>query len=186
MPIATLRRVVFSSDRAKRSSAARSDARPVADQRDAITMPHQAERRVHDTNKAGLITPLVAEARRAGAMAYVREGTTRWAAAHVSDVAKLYVLALELGEPGGRYHASAEEGVAARTIPEAIGQGTGLPVRSVGDDDIEHYFGWMAPFAALDMTASSTWTQARLGWKPTDPDLLSDLAEMDYSVPVAV
>lgn len=140
---------------------------------------------VHDTTRAGLITPLIAEARRAGAIAYVREGTTRWAAAHVSDVAKLYVLALERGEPGARYHASAEEGVDARTIAEAIGKGTGLPVRSAGDDDIQHYFGWMAPFAALDMISSSVWTQRRLGWKPTGPDLVSDLAAMDYSVPVA-
>ena len=140
---------------------------------------------VHDTTKAGLITPLIAEARRAGAMAYVGEGSTRWAAAHVSDVAKLYVLALERGEPGARYHASAEAGVDARSIAEAIGKGSGLPVRSVGDDDIGHYFGWMAPFATLDMIASSSWTQALLGWKPTGPDLLSDLAAMDYSVPEA-
>ena len=50
---------------------------------------------VHDTTKAGLITPLIAQARRAGAVAYLGEGQTRWSAAHVSDVAKLYVLALE-------------------------------------------------------------------------------------------
>ncbi|MEG8038843.1 SDR family oxidoreductase [Sphingomonas sp. LR60] len=136
---------------------------------------------VHDTIRAGLITPLIAEARRAGAIAYVGEGRTRWAAAHISDVARLYVLALERGEPGARYHASIEEGVDARTIAEAIGEGTGLPVRSIAAEDIERYFGWMAPFAALDMTASSAWTQARLDWKPTGPDLLSDLAAMDHS-----
>ncbi|MEG3158899.1 SDR family oxidoreductase [Sphingomonas sp. LB2R24] len=136
---------------------------------------------VHDTTKAGLIMPLIAEARRAGAMAYVGEGTTRWAAAHVSDVAKLYVLALEKGEPGARYNASVEEGVTARAIAEAIGRGTGLPVRSVTGDEVEHYFGWMAPFAALDMIASSAWTRARLGWEPTGPDLLTDLAAMDLS-----
>ena len=136
---------------------------------------------VHDTTKAGLITPLVAEARRAGAAAYVGEGDRRWAAAHVSDVAKLYALALEKGEPGARYHASVEEGVDARTIAEAIGAGTGLPVRSIAADEIERYFGWMAPFAALDMTASSDWTRARLGWEPTGPDLLTDLAAMDYA-----
>jgi nucleoside-diphosphate-sugar epimerase len=136
---------------------------------------------VHDTTKAGLITPLIAEARRAGAMAYVREGTTRWAAAHVSDVAKLYVLALEKGEPGARYNASVEEGVTARAIAEAIGKGSGLPVVSVTDDEVAHYFGWMAPFAALDMIASSAWTRARLGWEPTGPDLLTDLAAMDFS-----
>jgi nucleoside-diphosphate-sugar epimerase len=136
---------------------------------------------VHDTTKAGLITPLIAEARRAGAVAYLGEGKTRWAAAHISDVAKLYVLALERGEPGSRYHASVEEGVDARTIAEAIGEGAGLPVRSVATDAIERYFGWMAPFAGLDMTASSAWTQARLGWEPSGPGLLADLAAMDYA-----
>lgn len=136
---------------------------------------------VHDTTKAGLITPLIAEARRAGAVAYLDEGTTRWAAAHISDVAKLYVLALERGEPGARYHASVEEGVDARSIAEAIGKGTGLPVRSIRADDVERYFGWMAPFAALDMTASSAWTQDRLGWEPVGPNLLTDLAAMDFS-----
>lgn len=136
---------------------------------------------VHDTSKAGLITPLITEARRAGAVAYLGEGQTRWAAAHVSDVAKLYVLALEKGEPGARYHASVEEGVTARAIAEVIGKGTGLPVRSVAADEVQHYFGWMAPFAGLDMTASNAWTRARLGWQPTGPDLLADLAAMDFS-----
>jgi nucleoside-diphosphate-sugar epimerase len=136
---------------------------------------------VHDTTKAGLITPLIAEARRAGAVAYLGEGQTRWSAAHVGDVAKLYVLALEKGEPGARYNASVEEGVTARTVAEAIGKGTGLPVRSIAADEVEQYFGWMAPFAALDMIASNAWTRARLGWEPTGPDLLTDLAAMDYA-----
>ena len=133
---------------------------------------------VHDTTKAGLITPLIAEARRAGAVAYLGEGQARWSAAHVSDVAKLSALALDKGEPGARYNASVEEGVTARAIAEAIGKGAGLPVRSVAADEVERYFGWMAPFAGLDMTASNAWTRARLGWEPTGPDLLTDLAAM--------
>ncbi|MDE1918445.1 MAG: SDR family oxidoreductase [Sphingomonadales bacterium] len=136
---------------------------------------------VHDTTRAGLISPLIAEARRAGAVAYLGEGQTRWAAAHVSDVAKLYVLALDKGEPGARYNASVEEGVTARAIAEAIGQGTGLPVRSIEADEVERYFGWMAPFAGLEMIGSNAWTRARLGWEPKGPDLLTDLAAMDYS-----
>ena len=100
-------------------------------------------------------------------------------------MAKLYVLALEKGEPGARYNASVEEGVTARAIAEAIGTGAGLPVRSVAADEVERYFGWMAPFAALDMTASNAWTRARLGWEPTGPDLLTDLAAMDYSASAA-
>jgi nucleoside-diphosphate-sugar epimerase len=136
---------------------------------------------VHDTAKAGLITPLVAEARRSGAVAYLGDGQTRWSAAHVGDVAKLYVLALEKGQPGARYNASVEEGVTARAIAEAIGKGTGLPVLSITADEVERYFGRMAPFAALDMIASNAWTRDRLGWEPTGADLLTDLAAMDYS-----
>ncbi len=136
---------------------------------------------VHDTTKAGLVTLLVAEARRAGAVAYLGDGQMRWSAAHVSDVAELYVLALEKGEPSARYHASAEEGITARAIAEAIGKGTGLPVLSVAADEVERYFGWLAPFAALDMIASNALTRARLGWEPKGPGLLTDLAAMDYS-----
>lgn len=135
---------------------------------------------VHDTSRAGLITPLIAEARRAGAVAYLGEGQTRWSAAHVCDVAKLYVLALEKGEPGARYNASVEEGVSARAIAEVIAKGANLPVRSIMPDEVERYFGWMAPFAGRDMIASNAWTVARLGWEPTGPDLLSDLAALDY------
>ena len=74
-----------------------------------------------------------------------------------------------------------EEGVTARAIAEAIGKRTGLPVRSIAVDEVERYFGWMAPFATLDMIASNAWTRDRLGWEPTGPDLLTDLAAMDYS-----
>jgi nucleoside-diphosphate-sugar epimerase len=140
---------------------------------------------VHDTTRAGLITPLIAEARRAGTVAYLGQGETRWSAAHVSDVARLYVLALEKGEPGARYNASGEEGVTARAIAEAIGKGMGLEVRSIAADEVEHYYGWMAPFAGLDMAASSAWTRARLGWEPAGPDLLTDLTAMDFwAIPV--
>jgi hypothetical protein len=40
----------------------------------------------------------------------------------------------------------------------------------------------MTPFAGLDMTASSAWTRVRLGWEPTGPGLLADLAAMDFAL----
>ena len=55
---------------------------------------------VHDTRKQGLITFAIATAREKGAAAYVGNGANRWAAAHVSDVARLYRLALEKPEAG--------------------------------------------------------------------------------------
>lgn len=136
---------------------------------------------VHDPLKQGLITPLVALAREKGVSAYLGEGENRWSAAHVSDVARLYRLAIERGEPGRRYNAVAEEGVPLRAIAEALGRGLGVPVRSLSPGEAAGHFGWMAGFAGLDMSASSALTRERTGWTPTGPGLLADLDAMDYA-----
>ncbi|MBC8726379.1 SDR family oxidoreductase [Paraburkholderia sp. 31.1] len=135
---------------------------------------------VHNPYRQGLITPLIQIARDKGACAYVEEGRNRWPAGHLSDVVRLYRLAIEKGERGARYHAVGEEGVSAREIAEALGHGLKLPVVSIARDEAQAYFGWMAMFAALDMPASSAQTQARLGWRPTGPTLLADLNEARY------
>ena len=135
---------------------------------------------VHDTQKQGLITPYIAHARAVGACAYVGDGSNRWSAAHVGDVARLYRLALEHHAPGARWHAVAEPGVAMRDIVEVIGAGLGLPVRSLPPEQAAEHFGWMAGFAGLDMLASSTLTQERLDWRPDGPTLLDDLRAMNY------
>jgi len=140
---------------------------------------------VHDTEKQGLITPVVALAREKGFAAYVGEGLNRWPAAHVLDVAKLYVLALDKGEMGARYNAVDEEGIAARTIIETLGAGLGIPVRSLSAEEAGAYFGWLAMFIGLDMPASSALTRERLGWQPTGPGLIADLERMDYGAVAA-
>lgn len=136
---------------------------------------------VHDTVKQGLISPYIDMAREKGVVAYVDQGTNRWAAGHLSDVAKLYVLALDRAEPGARYHAVAEEGVAARDIAETIAAGLGLPAASLSKEEAAAHFGWFAMFAAADITASSALTRQKLGWLPAGPGLLDDLKDMDYS-----
>jgi nucleoside-diphosphate-sugar epimerase len=136
---------------------------------------------VHDPVKQGLITPFIAISRAKGAVAYVGEGRNRWPAAHVTDVARLYVLALEKRRAGARYHAVAEEGVEARALAEVIGAGLALPVVSLTPEDAPGHFGWMAMFMTLDMPASSALTRAELGWHPTGPGIIADLQAMDYS-----
>jgi nucleoside-diphosphate-sugar epimerase len=136
---------------------------------------------VHDTVKQGLITYLVAVAREKGVSAYVEEGRNRWAAAHVSDVARLYRLALEKHKAGAKYHAVAEEGVPMRDIAETIGRGLNIPAVSLSPEKAAGHFGWLARFAGLDLAASSALTQQRLGWRPTGPGLIADLEKMRYS-----
>jgi nucleoside-diphosphate-sugar epimerase len=122
---------------------------------------------VHDRNKQGLVTYSIALAREKGISAYLGEGLNRWPAVHRLDAAPVYRLALEKGVAGARYHAVAEEGVTAREIAEAIGRGFKMPVVSMSGADAEAHFGWLGIFAGMDMPASSTLTQQRLGWSPT-------------------
>jgi nucleoside-diphosphate-sugar epimerase len=136
---------------------------------------------VHDTVKQGLITYAVNLAREKGLSAYVGDGHNRWPAVHVLDTARLYRLALEQAKPGARYHAVAEEGVPVRDIAEVIGRGLKVPVVAMSPEEAAAHFGWLAMFVALDMPASSSLTQKRLGWHPTGPGLISDLEQMRYS-----
>lgn len=135
---------------------------------------------VHNTEKQGLLTPLIEIFRQKGVAAYVGDGSNRWAAAHRADVALLYRLAIEAGERGARWHAVGEEGVTAREIVETLARGLGLPAISVTPDQAAEHFGWMAMFAAMDMPASSAATRAKLGWNPVGPGLIADLEAMTY------
>jgi nucleoside-diphosphate-sugar epimerase len=103
----------------------------------------------------------------------------------VLDVAKLYPLVLEKGQTGARYHAVAEEGVAAREIAEVVGAGLGVPVVSLTPEEAPQHFGWLGMFVDMDLPASSAKTRELLGWQPTGPSLIEDLQRMDYSRPAA-
>ena len=136
---------------------------------------------VHDTRKQGLVPFLTETARRKGISAYVGDGSNRWAAAPLADVAHLYRLVLEQAGPGVTvYHAVQEEGVSLREIAETLGKGLNVPVVSLDEQQAAEHFGWLTHFAALDMPASSEWTRKALHWEPTGPGLIEDLTNMKY------
>lgn len=134
---------------------------------------------IHNTARQGLITPAIMLAREKGVSAYIGDGTNRWCAAHVCDTARLYILALQKTAKGAFYHAVAEEGVPMRTIAETIANRLSLPAVSISPEEADAHFGWMAAFARLDLTASSTITRNLLGWEPVGPGLISDLEHLD-------
>jgi len=134
---------------------------------------------VHDTVRQGLMTYAVSVAREKGVSVYIGEGRNRWAAAHISDVARLYRLALEHNEPGAKYHAVDEEGVRMRDMAEAIGRGLKVPVTSLSEEEAQAHFGWLAMFAGRELVASSEKTRKVLGWNPTGPGLIADLERID-------
>jgi nucleoside-diphosphate-sugar epimerase len=134
---------------------------------------------VHDPVRQGLITPLIEMYRQKGVCAYLGDGHNRWPAAHVSDVARLYRLAIERAEPNAKYHAVAEEGVSMRDIAEAIAGRLKLPIQSIAPEEAPAYLGWLATFAGYDVPASSEQTRRKLGWQPSGPSLVADLEQLD-------
>ena len=61
-----------------------------------------------------------------------------------------------------------------------IGRRLNVPVVSKSPEEAADHFGWLALFAGIDCPASSAQTQERLGWRPTQPGLISDLNQGHY------
>lgn len=135
---------------------------------------------VHDPLRQGLITFYIEHARASGLAAYVGAGADRWAAAHVTDVAKMFAAVLERGSCGETYHAVGEPGVPFRNIAESVAAGLDVPLVSLPPEETEDHFGWLAMFIGRNGAASNDWTKARLGWAPMGPGLIADLQAMDY------
>ena len=135
---------------------------------------------VHGEGDHGLIPTIISSARKNGVSAYVGDGQNRWPAVHRLDAAKLFRLALEKGAAGARYHAVAEEGVPFREIAELIGRRLNLPVVAQSPKQAASHFSWLSSFVSADNPASSKLTQEQLGWRPTQPGLMTDLDRPSY------
>ncbi len=135
---------------------------------------------VHGTGDHAFVPTLIGIAREKGVSAYIGDGENLWPAVHRRDAARVFRLAIEKGAAHGRYHAVAEEGVPFREIAAAIGAGLGVPVTSVTPEAAPAHFGWFHDFARINIRASSEVTQRTLGWHPSGPTLLEDLAGTLY------
>ena len=136
---------------------------------------------VHGEGDHGFMSTIAGVARERGVSGYIGDGTNRWPAVHRSDVGRLVRLALDSAPAGSRVHAVAEEGVTAREIAEEIGRQLGIPTASIAPSDADAHFGWIGRFFAVDMPASSAITREQLGWTPSHPVLLADLAAGYYT-----
>ena len=132
---------------------------------------------VHGAGDHGFVPILIGLARQKGVAVHIGDGANTWPAVHRFDAARLFRLAIEKGLGGVRYHAVGELAVPFRDIAAAIGKGLGVPAVSKTSEEAADYFGWFAHFAAIDNRVSCEWTRETLGWKPTQIELLADMAE---------
>lgn len=136
---------------------------------------------VHGPADHGFIGMLVGTARKTGRSAYVGDGANRWPAVHRCDAAVLFRLALEKAPAGSVLHGAAEN-VPFRRIAETIADGLGLPTVSLSPEVAAGHFAspFMAVVYGFDAPVSSAATRELLGWSPTQPGLLDDVARGDY------
>ena len=136
---------------------------------------------VHGEGDHGFVATIARIARTTGVSGYVGDGSARWPAVHRLDAAHLVRLALEGAPAGSVVHAVAEEGVPTRDIAEALRRGLGVPAASIDPADVTEHFGWIGRFFSMDAPTSSTLTRELLGWEPTHPGLLDDIAAGYYT-----
>lgn len=136
---------------------------------------------VHGTGDHGFIAAVVAAARRTGVSGYPGDGANRWAAVHRSDAGRLVAGGLVEAPAGARLHVVAETGISTREIAEVIGRVLELPVASVAPDDLLEHFGWIGPIFGMEGAATSDATRELLGWSPSGPGLIDDIAAGAYT-----
>ncbi|WP_250007638.1 NAD-dependent epimerase/dehydratase family protein [Actinoplanes sp. M2I2] len=135
-------------------------------------------RSVHgEGDRNGLIAVLVGLDRQLGTAAYVGDGANRWPAVHINDAGRLFRLALEEAPAGSVLHAVGEEGVAMRDVADVIAEQTGLSAAAVDPEQL----GVFGALLGGDQPASNDATRQLVGWKPTGPTLLEDLAAGYYT-----
>ncbi len=135
---------------------------------------------VHGEGDTGFVPLLIKIARKKGNAGYIGDGQNRWPAVHRRDAARLFRLALENGVAGARYHGVAEQGIAFRSVAEAISRQLNIPASSVSPRKAAKQFSFLAAIAATDNPSSSNRTREQLGWEPTGPGLLADLNGPGY------
>lgn len=138
---------------------------------------------VHGMGDHGFTSVLAKIAQERGVAGYLGDGSSRWAAVHRSDAARLVRLALEKAPAGSRVHAVAEAGLPSRDIAAALGAYLGVPTGSVAPADADAHFGWIGRFFGADIVASNTRTRELLDWTPTSPTLFDDIAAGAYALP---
>ncbi|MDR2509888.1 MAG: SDR family oxidoreductase [Spirochaetaceae bacterium] len=123
----------------------------------------------------GFISALIGTAAQKGTAAYVGDGSNHTHAVHVSDLAKLYVLALKKGANGAKYQGVGDSAVSYRDIATAIGKWLNVPTTSITPEQAAEHFGFLGQIVSADNPASSEITQTALDWRPTRPTLLDVL-----------
>jgi nucleoside-diphosphate-sugar epimerase len=111
-----------------------------------------------------------------GALRMVGSGAQHWASVHVEDLADLYVAVLERAPGGGLYIGASGVNPTVREMAQAA-VGPDGTVAPEDDDATRARLGaGLADALLLDQQAGGSLARAQLGWQPSRPSVLDELA----------
>ena len=133
----------------------------------------------------GGIPNLVVAAERTGdpaALRLVGPGTQHWTTVHVDDLAELYVAALTQAPHGARYLGVSGDNPTTRELGEAAARRLGLAGGVVPEDPaaLVDRLGGFGAALLLDQQPTSDKARRELGWKPSRPSLVEEIAAGVY------
>ncbi|GAA1166045.1 NAD-dependent epimerase/dehydratase family protein [Streptomyces hebeiensis] len=133
----------------------------------------------------GLLNLVAAGPRTAGnapALTMIGPGDQHWSTVHVDDLAELYVLALEQAPAGSYFIGAGGSNPTVREITEAVSHAVGLAGRVEPEPVVQTLdrLGLLGEALLLDQQASGDTARRALGWSPSGPSVLDDIARTDF------
>jgi nucleoside-diphosphate-sugar epimerase len=119
------------------------------------------------------------------ALVTIGTGRQHWACVHVDDLADLYVRALERAPAGSSFIGAAGDNPTVHEITAALSHRLGFDGRVVTetDEDAVARLGQLGEALLLDQQASGEHARTTLGWAPSRPPLLQDIAAETVAAP---
>ena len=116
------------------------------------------------------------------ALRLVGPGSQHWTTVHVDDLAELYVAALEQAATGSRFLGVGGDNPTTRELGEAASHRLGLEGRVVPEAPaaLVERLGGFGEALLLDQQASGEKARGELGWKPSRPSLVEEIASGGY------
>jgi nucleoside-diphosphate-sugar epimerase len=130
------------------------------------------------------VPTLIALARQRGVASHVGRGLNRWSTVHIEDVADLYLLALERAAAGSFFFVESGE-ASFLDMAAAIGRMLGMGERTEPWPIEAAIAAWGESKARYTMASNSrvraAAVRAALGWRPSRPDVLTEIGQGWYA-----